>query len=266
MREAQAIYEFNDKLVFIYQDDDPTNPREAENIANLWMAHRRYTLGDKDPPEDFKKNPTGLYAELMRDADVLIAREIYGYDHGDLTIRLKPYWDTWDSGCLGLGVVRKSRMIAMGFDEANCTKEEAEKILETEVKEYDQFLTGDIYCFKTLQGRDMEESIDSGNGYFGSDFAESGLLASALGGGWESAKRVPNKRELAEAKIRVRDFFEAREDLGVSVSMPDPHRPGWFVDTPCASIKAGRALLGQWYGDTLSEEVVGAFLRWNQIF
>lgn len=112
----------------------------------------------------------------------------------------------------------------------------------------------------------MEEPIDSCCGYFGSDFAESGLLASALGGGWEQAKSVPDKRELAEAKIRVRDFFEAREDLGVSVSMPDPHRPGSFVDMPCASIKEGRALLGQWYGDTLSEEVVGAFLRWNQIF
>lgn len=266
MQEAQAIYEFNDKLVFIYQDDDPTNPREAENIAHLWMVHRRYTLGDKDPPEDFKEDQESFCAELTRDPDVLCVRSIYGYDHGGLTIRLKPYWDTWDSGCLGVGVVRKSRMMAMGFDEVNCTKEKAEKVLEAEVEEYDQFLMGDIYCFKTFQGRDMEEPIDSWDGYFGTDFAKNGLLASAFQGGWEQAKRVPDKRALAEAKIRVRDFFEAREDLSVSVSMPDPHRPGAFVDMPCATIKEGRTLLGQWYGDTLSEEVMGAFLRWNQIF
>lgn len=266
MRETHSIYELNDKLVFIYRDDDPTNPRENENIANLWMSHRRYVLGDKGPPEDFKGDPESFRDELTRDPDVLCVRSIYGYDHGGLTIRLKPYWDTWDSGCLGVGVVRKSRMIEMGFDEARCTTSEAEKILEAEVEEYNLFLNGDVYCFKTFQGRDMEEPIDSCCGYFGSDFAESGLLASALGGGWEQAKSVPDKRELAEAKIRVRDFFEAREDLGVSVSMPDPHRPGSFVDMPCASIKEGRALLGQWYGDTLSEEVVGAFLRWNQIF
>lgn len=223
-------------------------------------------MGDKDPPEDFKEDSEAFHYELVNDPDVLCVRSIYGYDHGGLTISLKPYHDTWDSGCLGLGVVRKSRMIAMGFDDANCTKEEAEKILEAEVKAYDQFLTGDIYCFKIFQGRDMEEPIDSGCGYFGSDFAENGLLASALVGGWDLAKSVPNKRALADAKARVRDFFEAREDLGVSVSMPDPHRPGAFVDTPCASIKEGRALLGQWYGETLSEEVVWAYLRWNPIF
>lgn len=147
---------------------------------------------------------------------------IWLYDHSGLTIscgeRTYPYNDQWDSGLLGWCVVSKERVISELKANDSDWKEKADAAIRSEVREYDQYLTGDIWWFevKSCHGRyDIVEHIsgprgegseesdwddeDSCGGFCGSDLAENGMpdhigngfQEALLSGDYETGEAIP---------------------------------------------------------------------------
>lgn len=256
-----SVYELGDKLVFISRESCPDNPRHNDNVAELWCLHRRYTLGDRDAPQDFVNDPALFESEVRADPDALAVCSLFLYDHGGISISRSSFGDRWDSGQVGIGVVRKSRMLHLGFSEEECTRDRADELLTMEVEEYNTYLHGDVFEYEVFEGP-CDEVINRGGNYYGNDFVKSGILCEVFGPNWEQARKIywRAQGELGAARRRVREVYEARGDLDVFTHMPDPTRPGVFFDTAYPSIAAARAALAPWYETPSDQET---FLRWN---
>jgi len=155
------VVEYKGYNIKIYLDEDPENPRTAwDNFGHMICFHSRYNLGDKHDMslEDAK--------ELEKSKDV-ISLPLYLYDHSGLTIRTYPFSCPWDSGKIGFVYVTKEEV----RKEYSCklvTKEIKEKVinlLRSEVEEYNNYLTGEVYGYRIVD--DNEEERDSCWGFFG---------------------------------------------------------------------------------------------------
>lgn len=82
---------------------------------------------------------------------------VYGYDHGSLTINTKKFSCPWDSGFLGI------------IYSVNPSAE----LLEFEIKEYDQYLTGNVYWYEIQN--ENGDVIDSCSGFYGIEQCESAV-------------------------------------------------------------------------------------------
>ena len=134
-------------------DEFPEDPRENDNLGNMYCLHKRYNLGDKHSftLEDLRRMPTR--------GDV-ISLPLYLYDHSGITMSTKPYSCPWDSGQVGIIAVSHDE-IKREFGRTRLSNDLLEKTkarLISEVEEYDFFIRGDIYYYNILDlnGDDIE--------------------------------------------------------------------------------------------------------------
>jgi hypothetical protein len=100
---------------------------------------------------------------------------LYLYDHSVITISTGPFNCPWDSGQVGFIYVSKEN-VKKEFNWKKLNKNRIDKvvdILKSEVKLYDDYLTGNVYGFNVKDPN--ENDLDSCWGFYG-DFEESGLL------------------------------------------------------------------------------------------
>ncbi len=117
----------------ISQDEQAENPREGrDHVGKMVCFHNKYNLGDKH-------NFSSEEYEAMANNKSYIVLPLYLFDHSGITMSTAPFSCQWDSGRVGWIQCKK------GFE--NLTDENIEKILESEVEEYDKFLTGDVWGF-----------------------------------------------------------------------------------------------------------------------
>lgn len=150
----------------IEQDEDPQNPRtEWDNIGKMVCFHKQYCLGDKtdlmsgdfngwDELEEHLKQEHGLFVSLP----------LYLYDHSGITISTEPFSCPWDSGRVGLIYATEEDLKEFPGPDA---KEKLLDCLRSEVKVYDQYLTGDVHGW-VIEDDDGEE-VDSCWGYYGEE-------------------------------------------------------------------------------------------------
>lgn len=141
----------------IEQDTNASNPRlEYEHLGTLVCFHKRLSLGDTS------KLTIKDYEEIEKSNDYYCL-PVYAYEHGDITIATKPFGCIFDSGKLGIIFVLKTQAKLEGL-----TKTIALSNLEGEIKEYNSYLTGDVwgYSIETLS----EDAIDSCWGFYGYDY------------------------------------------------------------------------------------------------
>lgn len=158
----------------IEQDTDPLNPRvDWDNLGQMLCFHGRYKLGDE---HDFSTNDY-ISWESMRDAlekqGAVVVLPLYLYDHGGITISTSPFHCPWDSGQIGFIVAWRDHVLKEYGHKRNVTaklRERVTKVLEAEVKVYDQYLTGDVYGY-VIEDDDGEE-LDSCWGFFGREYCE----------------------------------------------------------------------------------------------
>lgn len=155
--------EYKGYTIKIAQDESPESPREWDNLGKMVCFHSRYNLGDKHTyttPEEFLK----AYP-LTGGKNFILP--LYLYDHSGITISTKPFGDRWDSGQVGFIYVsvENAKKEFPNRKEWKNLKAHVYKILEGEVKTYDQFLTGDIW------GYDIEGSNESCWGFYGQEEA-----------------------------------------------------------------------------------------------
>ena len=130
------------------------------------------------------------------------------YDHGGITMscgaRTYPYSDRWDSGQVGwILMMKKAALTELGMDEATW-RERAVEFMEGNVKEYDQYLTGDAYGYTLYKETDDGEWEDTGEscwGFYGSDIIQNGIAESVGYGLLEAVQE--NRYETGTAQERT---------------------------------------------------------------
>ncbi len=165
------------KVLQIFIDEIPSNPRQdSDCFSRMVCFHGRYSLGDehKYRSQDYA-GWTELKVQIKKDYDVAIILPLYLYDHSGITISTQPFSCPWDSGQVGWIFVTKQD-IRENYLRKNITKrllQQATELILAELNEYDQYIRGEVYGYKLMEG---EEEIDSCWGFFGNDLEKNGIL------------------------------------------------------------------------------------------
>lgn len=160
-------------LKIVYHEN-PESPRSWDNLGKMICFHSRYGLGDE---HGYDKDDYNSFEELEKaiKKDYEIVLPLYLYDHSGITISTKPFSCGWDSGMVGFIVIDKKKILSEfgGKILTKKLKDKVIKILESEVKEYDQYLTGEVFGFEIEDSNGNR--VDSCFGFFGDNFKENGL-------------------------------------------------------------------------------------------
>lgn len=173
--------------LIIERDDDPVNPRiDCDPFGHMVCWHRRYSLGDTHSyktPQDFLH---GMQTLLAEQKDIVIL-PIYLYDHSGLSMSTVPFAGraphaAWDSGQVGY-IYADRDDIRRDFGEVTPeTVKRAGEALESEVRQYDAYLRGDCWGYRTyMHGRET----DACWGFLGDIDDIRRDIASHLAPGWD---------------------------------------------------------------------------------
>jgi hypothetical protein len=139
----------------IEQDRDCQNPRtDFDHAATMVCWNRRYDLGDK---HNFSE-PSEVQAYLKETKAIHLS--LYLYDHGGITMSCSPFSCPWDSGQVGY-IYMTADAIRKEYGCKRITKairEKVIKLMQSEVKEYDCYLTGECYGYviEDKEGNELE--------------------------------------------------------------------------------------------------------------
>lgn len=158
----------------IFQDEDPDNPREWDNMGTFISWHRRYALGDED------RSRCGSVEEATADIPKgSVVLPVYIYDHGDIALSAGPFHCPWDSGQVGVIYVSPDRI----RQEYGCKRitakirDKVRKVLEAEVNVQNDYVRGNVYGY-VVTHEPTDTEVGSCWGYYGHP-RESGLIAEA---------------------------------------------------------------------------------------
>jgi len=158
----------------IKRDEEPLNPRECmDPLGKMVCMHKRYSLGDK---HDLKSSDfigwDGIHEHLEKELDAVVILPLYLYDHSGITMSTNPFSCPWDSGQVGFIYVIDEQCKKEGFHKVKSfalEREQVEKILRSEVEEYDQYLRGDVWGYVITDDRGVQR--DACWGIYGEDEA-----------------------------------------------------------------------------------------------
>jgi len=170
-------YRAGNQVLRVMHDENPISPRDCDNLGTMYCWHKRYALGD------YKKTdfPPGFKLDKRK----VIYLPVYIYDHGGITVSTSPFQCLWDSGQVGWIFVEKERVRnEWGVKKISPKlKQRVIGLLEGEVKTYDQFLRGDVYCFQIFEskvcemcGHEKLEQIDTCGSFYGDDHQKNGMI------------------------------------------------------------------------------------------
>ncbi len=146
----------------IETDTDPQHPRkDFDQMDKMVCWHNRHNLGDEQPSEsaaDYLWNlanyqydvPWWPENEIIEKAINRIERNgyeilpLYLYDHSGLRISTSPFSCRWDSGQVGWIYIDKKTVLENWPKSKRNWRKKALEVLESSVKEYDQYLSGDV--------------------------------------------------------------------------------------------------------------------------
>jgi hypothetical protein len=158
-------------LIEVIQDNDPQSPREWDNLGKMICFHGRYDLGDE---HDFSREES---QEFLKSKEICVSLPLYLYDHSGITMSTIPFGCNWDTFQVGFIYITKEK-VRKEYNVKRINKELIEKVtkvLEGEVKTYDQYLTGDIYGYRISKvtecelGHEHKEELDSCWGFYGEE-------------------------------------------------------------------------------------------------
>lgn len=165
--------------VHIEPDDNDMNPRtEWDHVGTMVCWHSRYKLGDEQPSHP----PDEFFLRLMQDREFDAGRDVpdeinmdhvaryidrhfyvlplYLLDHSELSMSTGSFGDPWDSGQVGWIYMSKEEAKKEHLSDPLAT-------LRSEVAEYDQYLTGDVWGYTITDGGGHH--LDSCWGFYGFD-------------------------------------------------------------------------------------------------
>lgn len=127
-----------------YEYHDDGNNMDADELLEQLM------FDESDISEDAIYEMTTMEKiNYLRENHDYVFISINGYEHGGFTISTSgayPYSCPWDGGSAGfIYTSKKEILLRLGLTDKDDWKEQAIALLEAEIKEYDQWLTGDVY-------------------------------------------------------------------------------------------------------------------------
>jgi hypothetical protein len=163
--------EYKGYTVNIYPDEDAPNPRkEFDHLGTMVCFHRRYNLGDKNEfrsPQEFR--------DFLKE-EKPIRLPLYLFDHSGITMSTESERfracdpQGWDWGMVGYIYVTKEN-VRKEYNVNRVSRkllEKVSKLLQSEVEEYDHYITGNVYGYEITKGeRQAGKVIDSCWGFFG---------------------------------------------------------------------------------------------------
>ena len=152
-------------ILRLFYDECPTNPREDYNLTRMVCFHNRYQLGDD---HDLKTDDFNGWKEMeeyiTRTEKPIVIKSLYLFDHGGITIGVKPFGDRWDSGQVGFVYIRKED-VRNEFSIKRCGQNMVERcsvLLDGEVEVYDKYLRGEVYGYDIVRVKENgdEEGLE----------------------------------------------------------------------------------------------------------
>ena len=161
----------------VEHDNDPMNPRtDWDNITTIVSFHKRYDIGDKT---DYKSSNFDSWDELKEqiesDNKVLLIKPLYMYDHSGITISTSPFGCQWDSGQIGWVFISEKQLNKMCGKDFERGEENLSLIMNSEVRIYDEFLTGEVYQYKVYEietcdkGHEHKTLVECCGSYYSED-------------------------------------------------------------------------------------------------
>ncbi len=194
MQHENVIHEEDYKhyhIQIVLDTDLMESPREWENVGTMACWNRNYTLGDEQPKcspvehmrsllsdncdqsieqsaqfiqwmkeEDHEEYgvyefidelPDSLVFEYFQENYFVLG--IYAYQHGGITIRSSGFSDPFDSGQVGFIYVNRDNAMLEFKDD----KDKIIACLESEIKTYDDYLTGNVFGYSVYKESDEED-------------------------------------------------------------------------------------------------------------
>lgn len=179
--DVYKMAENKDGLLEVLYDRFAESPREWGNIGTMSYGHGSYNLGDEKAAniELYNSWDEWLEGEVLEpnggSANVIFL-PLYLYDHSGITMNTTGFNCPWDSGQVGwIWATRENLLKNTG-----CTEEElfengiGEEVLKGEVRDFDDYLRGNVYGFRLSKKKKCEccstvefEELDSCFGFYG---------------------------------------------------------------------------------------------------
>lgn len=180
MDNAREVRENDNKILRIFADSDPMNPRkEFDQVGTMVVMTKigsignGYCLGDEALTDENKSPPSNL-----------VSLPVYVYDHGFICLSTEPFGCPWDSGRIGYIYASLESLKTMGIDPTDTKL--INEILKGEIEIYSDYLSGDVYGYEIVKkvycktcNHFKEEHVDSCWGFYGSNFEKNGLYDQA---------------------------------------------------------------------------------------
>ncbi len=161
----------------IFPDEYPMDPRTDYDPLGTMVCFGKYDyLGDKHDFSDFDE----AQKFLKNKRRIAIVLPLYVYDHSGITMNTTGFSCRWDSSYVGWIYITREK-VREEYSYKRISKKLIERVtgyLVNEVKEYDQYLTGNVYGYRITEinpdDPDEEgEEVDSSWGYFGDEYCMS---------------------------------------------------------------------------------------------
>ena len=136
------------------EDEATYHLQYYDDYFKKWYTEATY----ESPPADVEDEIADMALSCMKMAELLetaqkynVMLPLYLYDHSGITMNTRGFSCPWDSGMVGW-IYADYDMIKKEYGEVTPeTLEKARDLLESEVKEYDYYLTGQCYGFTAVQ-------------------------------------------------------------------------------------------------------------------
>ena len=142
-----------------YQDDEPDNPRDWDNLGKIFYGHKRYVLGEVDVRKEFEDcySWDDVEKRIIELYDPLVILPLYLYDHGILRIKIGDFYDSqlpqgyayFDTGMVGFVIAERDK-VRKEYKVKRISKklrEQVKQILEDEIDVFDKYLSGQVYAY-----------------------------------------------------------------------------------------------------------------------
>jgi hypothetical protein len=193
-------HKYQNFIIEIVADYDPTNPRDWDNLGTIVCWHRKYNLGDGLPnrlKKRFKNWKTTEITSFERWRKInqkhLLILPVYIYDHGGITISTTPFHCPSDSGQVGWVYVTHDRL-KLEYNTQEVTPEILEKarqVLIAEVKVYDDYLTGNVWGYLIWDKNNRDYVLDAYSGFFGDSGLEECIKQARESAESQEKKQLP---------------------------------------------------------------------------
>jgi len=162
----------------VYQDELAENPYDDWNmLGKFYHWHKRGFFGESLVYQRTNgMTPEDIIKEKGWESAIIVP--VYLYEHSGQTISTGPFGCPWDSGCVGLWVVTREEALKEfgGKILTKALKEKVNKLIESQVKSIDRYLTGQVYGF-VAEDKDGEQ-IDSCWGFY-NDYDDEYMIGEA---------------------------------------------------------------------------------------